>query len=166
MEDIILVQIGHALGHRDFDLTDRLVHAGIVGSIVTGTIAGAIGTLLGWFPRTLRALTNPGAAHDQMLYAGCDLLDQSDAFSAIRSIRPYWMLKSWAMMGQQMGMVMSGFFYGSGALQGKFFCTKRTTPTHFHLEDFPAGTKNLIRKPYLSPCSSLLYFPLCTAYSS
>jgi len=123
IEDIVLVQIGYALGRKDKVKTNHLIHSGIAGSIVTGIIAGSIGTLLGLWPNVFSALTNPGLEHDHEIYDGCpsfDVLNKVTSISTIQAQRniilPYWLLKSWSMIWQQIGMVVSGFFFGSKAI--------------------------------------------------
>ncbi|OEU12094.1 hypothetical protein FRACYDRAFT_244354 [Fragilariopsis cylindrus CCMP1102] len=121
IEDIILVQIGYALGRNDKIKTNQLIHTGIAGSIVTGIIAGLIGTVLGLVPTLFQSLTNPGLHHDQLLYKGCEFFgndiseSESKTATAHAAVLPYWMMKSWSMIFQQIGMVMSGFFFGSKA---------------------------------------------------
>ena len=115
----MLVQIGYALGRNDKIKTNQLIHTGIAGSIVTGIIAGAIGTVLGLVPTLFQSLTNPGLHHDQLLYQGCEFFENesesSNTATAHATVLPYWMMKSWSMIFQQIGMVMSGFFFGSKA---------------------------------------------------
>ena len=120
----MLVQIGYALGRNDKIKTNHLIHTGIAGSIVTGIIAGAIGTVLGLLPTIFQSLTNPGLHHDQLLYKGCEFFENdasesesetSKTATAHATVLPYWMMKSWSMIFQQIGMVMSGFFFGSKA---------------------------------------------------
>ena len=117
----VIVQIGYALGRNDKIKTNQLIHTGIAGSIVTGIIAGAIGTVLGLLPTIFQSLTNPGLHHDQLLYQGCEFFEndisesESKTATAHATVLPYWMMKSWSMIFQQIGMVMSGFFFGSKA---------------------------------------------------
>jgi Na+-driven multidrug efflux pump len=115
-----IVQIGYALGRNDKVKTDQLIHTGIAGSIVTGIIAGSIGTLLSLLPNVFQALTNPGLTHDQLLYNGCEFFEDESKSKTAHVILPYWMLKSWSMIFQQIGMVMSGFFFGSKATMVRY----------------------------------------------
>ncbi|VEU42942.1 unnamed protein product [Pseudo-nitzschia multistriata] len=115
IEDVVLVQIGYAIGRSDKPRTDHLIHVGIAGSIVTGTVAGLIGTILALWPSAFALLTNPGRKHDQSLYEGCEWFEGNDDYDRWL-ILPYWMMKSWAMVFQQIGMVLSGFFFGAKAI--------------------------------------------------
>jgi hypothetical protein len=45
-EDIVTVKMMYALGRGNKKITDKLVHTGIVGSILAGIIADIIGTII------------------------------------------------------------------------------------------------------------------------
>ena len=107
IEDVVLIRVNYALGRGNKVLTNHLVHVGIVSSIITGAVAAVIGTLLGLVPQSLRAFTNPGAAHDKILYPGCDLMEFDTA-----TVKSYWMTEMWSIPGAELGMVLSGFMMG------------------------------------------------------
>lgn len=107
IEDIVLVRVNYALARGDKDLTNRLVHAGMVGSFGTGVVAAVIATILGVIPAALEAVTNPGVERDMELYPGCDLIGDND------NVLPYWLMEVFAIPGEQLGKVMSGFMLGA-----------------------------------------------------
>ena len=107
IEDIVLVRVNYALGRGDKELTNQLVHAGIVGSLGTGLIAALIATIIGLIPPALEAVTNPGIENDMELFPGCDLIVNND------NVLPYWMMEVFAIPGTQLGKVMSGFMLGA-----------------------------------------------------
>ena len=109
VEEIIMIRVSYAMAKGDKGLTDRLVHMGLAGVIVTGILAGIVGTLLGIFDTTLKALTIPGLANDKILYPGCSFIETVD----VSLIFPYWMMESWACMGIQIQGVLYGFFLGA-----------------------------------------------------
>ena len=109
VEDIIMIRVTYAMAKGDKGLTDRLIHMGMAGVIVTGLLAGIVGTLLGIFDTTLRAITIPGQANDEILYPGCSFIESVD----LSTILPYWLMESWACMGIQFNGVLSGFLMGA-----------------------------------------------------
>ncbi|VEU34278.1 unnamed protein product [Pseudo-nitzschia multistriata] len=109
VEEIVMIRVNYAVSENDKALTDRLVHAGLAGVIVTGTIGGIVGTALGLLPGALEALTIPGAENDVAVYPGCNFLEAVD----VSMILPYWLLESWELIGKQIGGVLSGFLFGA-----------------------------------------------------
>eukprot|EP00587_Corethron_hystrix_P016726 CAMPEP_0113331158 /NCGR_PEP_ID=MMETSP0010_2-20120614/22299_1 /TAXON_ID=216773 ORGANISM="Corethron hystrix, Strain 308" /NCGR_SAMPLE_ID=MMETSP0010_2 /ASSEMBLY_ACC=CAM_ASM_000155 /LENGTH=519 /DNA_ID=CAMNT_0000194325 /DNA_START=518 /DNA_END=2077 /DNA_ORIENTATION=+ /assembly_acc=CAM_ASM_000155 len=109
VEDIIMVRVSYAMSNKDRVLTDRLVHAGLAGVIVTGVAGGIVGTLLGVFTPALKALTIPGIENDKKLYPGCAFIETVD----VNTILPYWLMESWELMGKQVNNVLAGFLMGA-----------------------------------------------------
>jgi len=109
VEDIILIRVSYSMVQNDKGLTDRLIHMGLAGVIVTGTLAGLVGTLLGAFERTLAGITIPGLENDKLLYPGCSFIESIDIAMAL----PYWMMESWGCMGTQISGVLTGFLMGA-----------------------------------------------------
>lgn len=109
VEDIVMVRVSYAMSQNDRALTDRLVHAGLAGVILTGVAGGIVGTLLGVFTPALTALTIPGLENDKSLYPGCAFIETVD----VNTILPYWLMESWELMGKQVQSVLSGFLYGA-----------------------------------------------------
>ena len=109
VEEIITIRVSYAMSRNDKEMTDRLIHAGIAGVIITGIFGGIVGTFLGVIPATLNALTTPGIANDLRLYPGCSYIENAET----EAIIPYWMMESWGLMGRQIGFVMMGFFFGA-----------------------------------------------------
>ena len=108
IEDIVLVRVNYALSSGDKPLTNNLVHAGIVGSFVTGLLAAVVATILGAIPPVLQGLTNPGLANDEALYPDCAFVTENN-----QNVLSYWMVEVWAIPGTQVGMVLSGFLFGA-----------------------------------------------------
>lgn len=108
IEDIVLVRVNYAMARGYKEQTDKLVHAGIAGSLFTGILAAGIGSLLGAIPPVLSVITNPGLENDKSLYPGCDLIADDNS-----NILPYWLMEVWALPGRQVGMVLSGFLMGA-----------------------------------------------------
>ncbi len=108
VEDIILIRVSYAMAAEDKGQTDRLIHMGLAGVIVTGSLAGVVGTLLGVFETSLAFLTIPGLENDKQLYPGCEFIESVD----ISTILPYWLTQSWGSLGQQIGGVLSGYLMG------------------------------------------------------
>ena len=109
VEDIIMIRVSYSLAQGDKGLTDRLMHMGLAGVLVSGTIAGLVGTLLGAFDKSLKAITIPGLANDKELYPGCSFIESVD----LSMIIPYWMMESWGCMGLQINGVLTGFLMGA-----------------------------------------------------
>jgi hypothetical protein len=109
IEEIIMIRVSYAMVKGDKKLTDRLIHMGLAGVVIAGTLAGIIGTLLGVFDKSLAALTIPGMANDMALYPGCSFISSVDT----DRILPYWLMESWALLATQIGGVLSGFFLGA-----------------------------------------------------
>jgi len=105
------VRVNYSLGHGDKKLTNQLVHFGYMAALTSGILAAIVGTILGVIPPVLSALTIPGAANDQLLYPGCDII-----LDSTEGILPYWMIEMWAMPGTQLGLVLSGFMLGAREL--------------------------------------------------
>lgn len=112
VEDIVLVRVNYAMGHKNKKQTDQLVHAGISGCLCTGLAAAIIATIFGIIPPVLQGLTNPGLANDQELYPGCSLIDENNAAAL-----SYWLMEAWSFPGTQLGMVLSGFMYGAQEIE-------------------------------------------------
>jgi hypothetical protein len=108
IEDIVMVRVNYALAWKKKELTNELVHIGLLGSFLTGVLAAVIATILGVIPSALSGLTNPGAEADAEAYPGCDLIAESTV-----SALPYWLVEAWAIPGNQMGMVLTGFMLGA-----------------------------------------------------
>jgi hypothetical protein len=108
IEDIVMVRVNYALAWKKKELTNELVHVGLLGSFLTGVLAAVIATILGVIPPALSGLTNPGAQVDAETYPGCDLIEESTV-----SALPYWLVEAWAIPGNQMGMVLTGFMMGA-----------------------------------------------------
>jgi len=109
IEDIVMVRMMYALGRGDKKITDKLVHTGLVGSILAGIIAGIIGTIIVFIQPARDFFASPGLENSMLLYPDCEFIGNYDSDNII----PLWLLKSWKVIFVQIGMVMSGLMFGS-----------------------------------------------------
>lgn len=109
IEDVITVRLAYALGSGNKPLVNKLLHHGIAGAFLSATLAGILMTIVGAIPSVLNFFASPFFENAEELYPGCKYLSHlgpSEVF-------PLWMFKSWGMIGVQIGMVMSAFFFGA-----------------------------------------------------
>lgn len=109
IEDIVMVKMMYALGRGDKRMTNKLVHTGIVGSILAGIIAGIIGTIIIFIQPARDFFASPGLENSILLYPDCEFIGNFDSYN----ILPLWLLKSWRLLFAQIGMVLTGLFLGA-----------------------------------------------------
>jgi len=109
IEDIVMVKMMYALGRGDKRMTNKLVHTGIVGSILAGIIAGIIGTIIIFIQPARDFFASPGLENSILLYPDCEFIGNYDS----NNIIPIWLLKSWKAIFVQVGMVITGLMFVS-----------------------------------------------------
>lgn len=107
------VRINFAIAAKQYQELNILMNWGVAGGLVTGIIASLIASgLAGINKNVFVKLINPGLEKDLIQYPNCHLLPSIDQMTSVTE--PYWYYKTWTWPLIFIGLVLNGFFLGSG----------------------------------------------------
>lgn len=113
LEDTMTVRINFAIASKQYEELNILMNWGVAGGLVTGIIAALIASSLAGINKNIFVkLINPGLENDLIQYPDCGLLPSIDEMTSVTE--PYWYLRSWTWPLIFIGLVLNGFFLGSG----------------------------------------------------
>jgi len=113
LEDTMTVRINFAIASKQYQELNILMNWGVAGGLITGTIASLIASSLAGINKNVFVkLINPGLENDLIQYPNCGLLPSIDQMTSVTE--PYWYFKCWTWPFIFIGLVLNGFFLGSG----------------------------------------------------
>merc|ERR1719320_574591 len=113
LEDTMTVRINFAIASKQYEELNILMNWGIAGGVITGVIAALISSRFAAFNKNVFVkLISPGLDMDISKYPSCGLLPTVGELTTVTE--PYWYLRSWTWPLIFVGLVLNGFFLGSG----------------------------------------------------